>query len=108
MAMRWFLQNDPTYRDPFLYVWMWNEWPDREQKCFGQDIGIDLIAQTFEGAASVYLPLNCILEICVFGREFKSEFLVRVIARASLKLLCTTSRLVAALPVPIPKRPAEM
>ena len=46
---KWFLQTDPYYRDIFLYVWLWDEWPDREKFGFGIDIGIDLVSQTYEG-----------------------------------------------------------
>ena len=36
-----FFQQDPHFKDLFVKVWQWHEWPDRD----GQDTGIDLVAQ---------------------------------------------------------------
>ncbi len=36
-----FFWQDPYYKDLFIQVWRWGEWPDRD----GQDTGIDLVAQ---------------------------------------------------------------
>ena len=36
-----FFRQDPYYKDLFIQVWRWSEWPDRD----GQDTGIDLVAQ---------------------------------------------------------------
>ncbi len=37
-----FLETEPTYRERFSQVWLWNDWPWRGQR---HDIGIDLIAR---------------------------------------------------------------
>jgi superfamily II DNA or RNA helicase len=42
---RWFLQSDPEFAAEYEQVWLWADWPGR----WGQDRGIDLIAQTFSG-----------------------------------------------------------
>ncbi|MBP6664125.1 MAG: DEAD/DEAH box helicase [Chitinophagales bacterium] len=43
-----YLQTDPNYAHLFKQVWLWNEFPEREQ--FGnQDTGIDLVALTHTG-----------------------------------------------------------
>lgn len=39
---KWFLENEPYYKQKFKKVWLWKNWPDR----WGRDKGIDLIAQT--------------------------------------------------------------
>ena len=42
---KWILENHPLYKDKFKRVWLWEEWPDK----WGQDLGIDLIAEDDEG-----------------------------------------------------------
>ena len=42
---KWYLNNAPEYRGQFRQVWLWGDWPDR----WGQDAGIDLIAETHDG-----------------------------------------------------------
>ena len=37
-----YLKNDPMYKDRFRNVWLWMEWPKRNNK---PDTGIDLIAE---------------------------------------------------------------
>jgi len=41
----WFLKTDSAYRSELRNVWRWGEWPGR----WGADIGIDLVAETWEG-----------------------------------------------------------
>jgi superfamily II DNA or RNA helicase len=43
---RWYLENAPEYRGIVKRVWLWQEWPSR----WGADAGIDLVAETHEGA----------------------------------------------------------
>ena len=43
----WYLENDPVYRCELRQVWLWKEWPGRWSD---QDTGIDLVAETVEGA----------------------------------------------------------
>src|SRR5437870_3779343 len=43
---KWFLQTAPEYRTQVRQVWLWDEWPGR----WAADAGIDLIAETTEGA----------------------------------------------------------
>ena len=44
-AAQWFLKTDPSFAPELREVWLWNEWPGR----WGADIGIDLVAETWEG-----------------------------------------------------------
>jgi predicted helicase len=46
--MQAFLQTYPLYEGKFRHIWLWNEFPHR-QDFGGKDIGIDLVAQTVEG-----------------------------------------------------------
>lgn len=50
-----YLQTDPTYTSTLKYVWMWNEFPGNKD-LGGKDIGIDLVALTFEGD---YWAIQC-------------------------------------------------
>jgi hypothetical protein len=46
--VKWFLMHDPDYAAIFREVWLWKDWPDR----WGIDKGINLIAETHDGASS--------------------------------------------------------
>ena len=50
-----FLQTYQTYKGTFCKVWLWNEFPFRKD-FGGQDIGIDLVAKTYEGE---YWAIQC-------------------------------------------------
>lgn len=54
VLMKRFLQAEPTYRERFSEVWLWNEWPYRMGK---GDIGIDLVAR--ESATDKYVAIQC-------------------------------------------------
>lgn len=43
---KWFLENDPRYSLQLKKVWFWKDWP----RNWGRDKGIDLIAETHNGA----------------------------------------------------------
>ena len=43
---KWFLTNDPTYKNTLRKVWLWSEWTGR----WGGDAGIDLVAEDRDGA----------------------------------------------------------
>ena len=53
--MQAYLQTDPLYADRFKKVWLWNEFPGRND-LGGGDTGIDLVALTFEGD---YWAIQC-------------------------------------------------
>ncbi|MGN7779031.1 Helicase associated domain protein [Mycolicibacterium sp. 22603] len=42
---KWFLENDPYYRDTVRSVWLWDDWEHR----WGGDAGIDLVVKDNEG-----------------------------------------------------------
>ncbi len=46
--MQAYLQTDPQYSNRFSEVWLWSEFPARRD-FGGADIGIDLVARTFDG-----------------------------------------------------------
>lgn len=43
---KWFLTNDPVYRQQLRRVWLWDEWPGGR---WGADAGIDLVAEDHQG-----------------------------------------------------------
>ena len=58
---KWFLTNDPTYKNTLRRVWLWSEWTGR----WGGDAGIDLIAEDHDGRlwaiqAKAYTPENTV------------------------------------------------
>ncbi|MCT4664236.1 MAG: DEAD/DEAH box helicase family protein [Flavobacteriales bacterium] len=53
--MQAYLQTDPTYTSLFQYVWLWNEFPNKDE-FGGKDTGIDLVALTYEGD---YWAIQC-------------------------------------------------
>jgi predicted helicase len=53
--MQRYLQTDPTYANTLDKVWLWSEFPFRNQ-FGGTDTGIDLVAATFSGE---YWAIQC-------------------------------------------------
>jgi predicted helicase len=47
-----YFETDKLYKNRFVKVWKWMEWPDRE----GPDIGIDLVAEEDDGS---YCAIQC-------------------------------------------------
>lgn len=43
---KWFLTNDPLYKQRLRHVWLWKEWPDRPGDI---EAGIDLVAEDADG-----------------------------------------------------------
>jgi len=43
---KWFLTNDPLYKQRLRHVWLWKEWPDRPGDV---EAGIDLVAEDSDG-----------------------------------------------------------
>ena len=54
--MKAFLLTYPQYQTILQTVWLWNEFPFRKDFGSGKDIGIDLVAKTFDGA---YWAIQC-------------------------------------------------
>ena len=42
---KWFLQTDPTYASELSEVWLWDDWSGAD----GPDVGIDIVAETYDG-----------------------------------------------------------
>ena len=49
-----YLCIDPLYKDKYSDVWLWNEWPSRDNK---PDTGIDLVAK--ERYTDEYCAIQC-------------------------------------------------
>jgi superfamily II DNA or RNA helicase len=69
---KWFLTNDPTYKNTLRRVWLWSEWTSR----WGGDAGIDLVAEDRDGRlwaiqAKAYDPANAVTKADV--DKFLSE-----------------------------------
>ena len=54
--MKAFLLTYPQYQTILQTVWLWNEFPFRKDFGSGKDVGIDLVAKTFDGA---YWAIQC-------------------------------------------------
>ena len=54
--MKAFLLTYPQYQTILHTVWLWNEFPFRKDFGSGKDIGIDIVAKTFDGA---YWAIQC-------------------------------------------------
>ena len=51
--MREYLWSDPKYAMFFKDIWLWHDFPFRKDFGSGHDVGIDLVAQTHDGAQIV-------------------------------------------------------
>jgi predicted helicase len=65
---KWFLANDPTYKNTLRRVWLWSEWTGR----WGGDAGIDLVAEDLDGRlwaiqAKAYAPEHTVGAQCQGG-----------------------------------------
>jgi len=47
--MQAYLQAEPKYQAVLEKVWLWGEFPYRKDFGSGKDVGIDLVARTFDG-----------------------------------------------------------
>lgn len=53
VLMKRYFQTDPTYKERFSEVWLWNEWTYSK----GHDIGIDIVAK--EANSDRYVAIQC-------------------------------------------------
>ncbi len=87
---KWFLTNDPTYKNTLRRVWLWSEWTGR----WGRDSGIDLVAEDHDGRlwaiqAKAYAPENTVTKADVdkfLAESSRAIFSYRL-------LIATTDRL---------------
>ncbi|MHB1710862.1 MAG: DEAD/DEAH box helicase [Acidimicrobiales bacterium] len=87
---RWFLTNDPVYKQELCRVWLWDEWPGR----WGADAGIDLVAEDHMGRhwaiqAKAYDPKYAVTKADVdsfLSESNRREFSYRL-------LIATTDRI---------------
>jgi predicted helicase len=71
--MQAYLQTDPQYASRFSNVWMWNEFPGK-QDFGGKDTGIDLVAKTIEGDYWA-IQCKCVSEDAVVDKPALDSFL---------------------------------
>ena len=87
---KWFLTNDPMYKNTLRTVWLWSEWKGR----WGGDAGIDLVAEDYDGRlwaiqAKAYAPENTVTKADVdkfLAESSRAVFSYRL-------LIATTDRL---------------
>lgn len=54
--MKSYLLSDPRYEGRFQQIWLWNEFPYKQDFGTGKDVGIDLVAQTIDNE---YWAIQC-------------------------------------------------
>ncbi len=87
---KWFLTNDPTYKDTLRRVWLWSEWTDR----WGADSGIDLVAEDYDGRlwaiqAKAYAPEHTVTKADVdkfLAESSRAVFSYRLLIATTDKL----------------------
>lgn len=88
---KWFLENDPNYRDLVAKVWHWKDWEHN----WGIDAGIDLVVEDVEGRlwavqAKAYDPLYSVTkkDVDTFLSESSRS---RGVAKFDYRLLIATT-----------------
>lgn len=71
--MQLYLQTEPFYASRFKNVWLWNEFPFR-QDLGGQDTGIDIVTRTTHGAYWA-VQCKCYQESTTIGKADVDSFL---------------------------------
>lgn len=71
--MQRYLQTDPLYASRFRTVWLWNEFPFRNDFS-GKDTGIDLVAETRDGEYWA-IQCKCYAEDAHLGKSAVDSFL---------------------------------
>jgi predicted helicase len=87
---KWFLTNDPTYKNTLRRVWLWSEWTGR----WGGDSGIDLVAEDYDGRlwaiqAKAYAPENTVTKADVdkfLAESSRAVFSYRLLIATTDKL----------------------
>jgi superfamily II DNA or RNA helicase len=87
---KWFLTNDPTYKNTLRRVWLWREWTGR----WGADAGIDLVAEDHDGRlwaiqAKAYAPQNTVTKADVdkfLAESSRAVFSYRLLIATTDKL----------------------
>ena len=87
---KWFLTNDPTYKNTLRKVWLWSEWTSR----WGADSGIDLVAEDHDGRlwaiqAKAYAPENTVTKADVdkfLAESSRAVFSYRLLIATTDKL----------------------
>lgn len=87
---KWFLTNDPTYKNALRHVWLWDEWVGR----WGGDAGIDLVAEDQDGRlwaiqAKAYDPASAVTKADVdkfLAESSRAVFYYRLLIATTDKL----------------------
>lgn len=90
-AVKFFLENDPLYRDKFDGVWMWADAPTNKGK---QDVGIDLVARDAETGEYWAIQAKCYTDTTLsegsvatfFMQATEDTYAFRVLADTAVKL----------------------
>jgi len=97
---KWFLMNDPVYRQQLRRVWLWKEWRDK----WGPDAGIDLVAEDCGGQlwaiqAKAYDPAYSITKHDVdtfLSESARPEFSFRLLIATTDRIRKTAARTLQA------------
>jgi superfamily II DNA or RNA helicase len=97
---KWFLTNDPVYRQQLRRVWLWKEWPGR----WGADAGIDLVAEEHGGRlwaiqAKAYDPAYSVTKANVdtfLSESARPEFAFRLLIATTDQIGKTAERTLQA------------
>ena len=83
------LETDPTFKDRYAKVWLWNDWPKRRSG----DIGIDLVAQNMDATLTAiqckcYDPNSTLYEqnLATFLANSNAEFDQRLVISTTSNL----------------------
>jgi superfamily II DNA or RNA helicase len=87
---KWFLTNDPMYKNTLRRVWLWSEWTGR----WGGDSGIDLVAEDHDGRlwaiqCKAYKPENAVTKADVdkfLAESSRAVFSYRLLIATTDKL----------------------
>ena len=91
------LETDPTFKDRYAKVWLWNDWPGRRSG----DIGIDLVAQNMDATLTAiqckcYDPNSTLYEqnLATFLANSNAEFDRRLVISTTSNLSRNTRALI--------------
>ena len=72
--MRLFFLNDPLYKDQFTDVWLWKDFPQRDNQ---PDTGIDIVAKNRDSEGYAAIQCKCFKEDTVISCEHIDSFIGR-------------------------------
>ena len=102
---KWMLENYPVYATQLRKVWLWDEWPSR----WGQDCGIDLVAETKTGTlwaiqAKAYSPATAIRKVDIdsfLSESSRDGFSYRLLIATNDRLGANARRTILDQTIPV-------